>query len=530
MKRDFSRLGGSQFDLLVIGGGIYGAWVAYDASLRGMRVAIVEKKDWAAGTSSASSKLIHGGLRYLEHARFGLVRTALEERERLFRLGRHRVRPLRFVLPVYADARAGPFRLGIGLRIYDRLAGDRGSFDGHQRLSRKELIDRFPFLNSERLKAGFTYSDCLTDDARLTLEVIDGACGAGAVAVNHARAAGLIVDGGAITGAVVEDAETDQTHEVRATMTANCAGPWSQELIESVRPSSRPLLRLSKGVHLVMPSLPVDDAFLLISKRHGGVVFLIPWYGRTLLGTTDTEFQGDPDRVSVDNADKTYLLAQANHVLKDSPWRESDIISSFAGIRSLPYTSGRPSAQLTRELSIEEPLRNLLVSAGGKMTSARVDAAMLVDLALARMNRKRVACATEELPFPWYPKESYREWRRRSFVRGLELGLDEMVVKSCQDRYGTKVDLLYSTIAGAPALASRIVPELPFCLGEIVHAVNDEMARDLEDILRRRIPLLLLCKPSRETLARAAGLAGLLLGWSDRRKNEEVAAVHDSIA
>ncbi len=527
MKREFSRLADSHFDLLVVGGGIYGAWVAYDASLRGVRVAIVEKKDWAAGTSSASSKLIHGGLRYLERARFSMVRAALDERERLFRAGRHRIRRLQLVLPLYSDARVGRLRLGLGLRIYDRLAGKHDSFEDHRRLSRNELIERYGFLNPVGLKAGFTYSDGLTDDARLTLEIIDGACGAGAIAVNRARAERLLDDGGAITGALVKDMETGESVSVRATMTANCAGPWSQELIDTVRPSSRPLLRMSKGVHLVMPALPVEDGFLLISKRHGGVVFMIPWYGRTLLGTTDTEFKGDPDEVAVENADKAYLLEQANRVLAGSPWRESDIIGSFAGVRSLPYRPGRSSAELTRELSIEEPLRNLIVPAGGKMTSARADAAMLVDLAIARMDRERINCATENLPLPWFPRGSLREWRRDSFVRGLELGLDEITVKSCQERYGTTVETLYATIAEEPALAGRIVPELPFCFGEAFHAVRREMARTLEDILRRRIPLLLLCKAERETLARVAGLVGPLLGWSDRRRSDEVAAIDD---
>jgi glycerol-3-phosphate dehydrogenase len=428
---------------------------------------------------------------------------------------------------VYSDARVGRFRLGLGLRIYDRLAGRHDSFEDHQRLNREELIERYPFMNPEGLKAGFTYSDGLTDDARLTLEIIDGAQGAGAIAVNRARATKLIDDGG-IVGATVKDMETGESVEVRATMTANCAGPWSQELLEAIRPSSRPLLRLSKGVHLVMPALPVDDGFLLISKRHGGVVFMIPWYGRTLLGTTDTEFQGDPDRVRVDDTDRAYLLAQANHVLRAFHWRESDIIGSFAGIRSLPYRPGRSSAELSRELKIEEPVRNLLVSAGGKMTSARADAAMLVDLAIARMDREHVACATDHLPLPWFPRGSFREWRRDSFVRGLELGLDEMAVRNCQERYGTTVNTLYDTIAEAPALAARIVPELPFCFGETVHTVRREMARSLEDILRRRMPLLLLCRPGRETLARVAGLVGPLLGWSEQRKHDEVAAVHDS--
>jgi len=428
----------------------------------------------------------------------------------------------RFVIPIYSDARVGRLRMRIGLSIYDRLAGKHHRVAKHSSLHRAELLQQFSFLNPRRLKGGLTYGDSLTDDARLTLEVVDGALQAGAIAVNRARATELLADGTTVVGARVEDGESGESIDIRATVTANCAGAWSNQLIDSVQPSAAPPLRLSKGVHLVLPALPCDDAFLLISKRHGGIVFLIPWYGRTLLGTTDTEFEGNPDKLQVDQASQAYLLAQANHVLKDFPWRETDIISSFAGIRTLPGSTGS-SSDVTRELRIEEPLRNLLLRAGGKLTSARVDAALVVDLALKKMDLHRGLSITGDQPLPWSPAGSYQAWQRETLIAGLELGLDEMTVNNCQRRYGARISRLYEILADAPGLSARIVPDTPFCLAEILHAARHEMARGLEDVLRRRIPLVLLSKLSEETLTLAAGLMGPALGWSDLRKQDEVA-------
>ena len=225
MKREFEKLRTGPFDLLVIGGGIYGAWIAYDAALRGLRVAIVEKEDWAAGTSSASSKLIHGGLRYLEHRHFGLVRRALDERRRLCRLAPHRMAPLRFVLPVYEGARAGRLRLKLGLWLYDRLGGKRQPVPRHESLARADFQRDYPFIEQDRLRGGFTYGDVVTDDARYTLEIVDGAIGAGVVAVNRAEAHGLLQEFGRVAGARIEDRETGKRIEVRATVPPTVPAP-----------------------------------------------------------------------------------------------------------------------------------------------------------------------------------------------------------------------------------------------------------------------------------------------------------------
>jgi len=517
MERDFSRLGGEPFDLLVIGGGIYGAWTAYDAALRGLRVALVERSDWAAGTSSASSKLIHGGLRYLEHWQFSLVRKSLVERRRLARLGPHRVHATRFVLPVYRGDHVGRLKLRAGLWLYDRLGGKNPPVELHRPRSRRALLRDYP-LAPAGLVGGFTFGDCQTDDARFTLEIVDGAVEAGAVAVNHARASRLLTSGENVAGAEVEDLESGRSIEVRAGVTVNCCGPWCNELIDDRPGVRRPRIRRTKGVHLVMPALPVDDAFLLTSSEDGRVVFLLPWYGRTLVGTTDTDFEGDLDDLRVEDAEVSYLLARANRAFDRPLWNAGDVIAAFAGVRTLAGGTGlaSPSA-VTREWRLDEPLPRLLVPVGGKFTSARVEAQRIVNRVLDRLGRERILGRTARIPLPWAPNELQSS--------GPGNGLDRETLASCQSRNGLRLEKIFERLLEPPTLARRIVPDLPFCMAEVAHAARDEMARTLEDVLRRRVPLLLLCRLDEPTLREVADIAGAELGWSTQRRRDEVERV-----
>jgi len=521
MKREFGALRDRAFDLLVIGGGIYGAWTAYDAALRGLRVALVEKDDWSSGTSSASSKLIHGGLRYLEYMRFGLVRKSLDERRRLWRLAPHRVSPLRFVLPVYRGTRLGRWTLGAGLFVYDLLGGRGQPVPRHRSLSRERLLRGYGFLEPDGLSGGFRFGDCQTDDARFTLEIVDGAAGAGAVALNRARACELLLHGKRVTGARVEDLETGESLDVRAGVTVGCAGPWIDRLIGDSTGSESRLARLSKGVHLLLPALPTDDAFLLASDD-GRVVFVIPWYGHTLLGTTDTEFDGDPDRVAVDQEDVDFLLENANRALHGIQWTEDQISGSFAGLRALPDVRGVPTSSVTRELSVEQPLPYLITTVGGKYTSARADAAEVVDRVVTMLGRRMPGCATAERPFPWCPEPPFEAWVASIAGVGRGLGFDEKTLHACLRRYGTRIHELFDAVRDEPRLAERIVAEEPFCLAEVAHAVRHEMARDLTDVLRRRVPLLLLRRLSREELARVAEVAVGPSGWTAERTAAEI--------
>jgi glycerol-3-phosphate dehydrogenase len=527
MKRNAGGLRDGPFDVLVAGGGVYGAWIAYIAALSGLSTALIDRGDWASGTSSASSKLIHGGLRYLEHLRFGLVRTSLDERKRLVRLAPHRVTPLRFALPAYRGDRVGRWALRAGLALYDAIAGAGQPVRRHRYRGRREAMSRYPFLSPDGLQGVFTYGDCVTDDARFTLEIVDGAVSAGAVAVNYVAARRLLVDGGRAAGIVAADAISGEEMEVRARVVVNAAGPWVPRAMDGAAAPER--LRLVKGVHLVMPPLPTGDGMLLFSRRDRRVFFVIPWYGRTLLGTTDTDYAGDPSDAAVDRDDVDYLLSQVQRALPGVGWDEGAITGRFAGVRALHDQPGRPAETLSREWTLESPMPGLLVSTGGKFTSARADAATIVKRAVDELGRKNGwSDPTRDRPFPWCPTgEPWDRWLERALGDGERAGLDAEAADSVARRYGSRCSAVFSA-ANRGDLASRIVPGLPFVKAEIAHAAANEAAVTLVDILRRRVPLLVLERCEGGVLIDAARLAGDVLGWSEDRSEREVTAVLDA--
>jgi glycerol-3-phosphate dehydrogenase len=528
MKRDPGALARSgPFDLLVIGGGIYGAWVALDAARRGMQVALVERRDWAAGTSSASSKLVHGGLRYLENWHFALVRKSLIERQRLLRLAPHQVRPLRFVIPLYAGDRVGRRKLAAGLHLYDLLAGRARELPSHLSLGRDAVLGRVPWLSSDGLLGGFEYGDGVMDDARLVIEVVAAAVAAGAVAVNHVEAVRLMLAAGEVRGAAVRDVLGGSPGEfdVPARVVVNCAGPWAAGLLpEPARRGAQ--VRYNKGIHLLMPSLGSDCALLVMARADGRPYFLIPWYGRTILGTTDTVFRGRPDDVRVEPEEIRYLLGEAGRVLGERRWTQDDVHGSYAGLRTLQERAAASPGAIPREWRLLSPLPGLLMPVGGKYTAARADAERIVDRAGAMMGR-RAQGTTALHPLPSAPEEEPGAWMARAVREGMAAGLDEMVAATAARRFGTRVAAIHRLAAGAPALASRIHRDLPFCLAEVLVAARDEMACTLEDILRRRIPLLLLARPDVQALESACAVAGAELGWDDARRSTEIRALVD---
>jgi glycerol-3-phosphate dehydrogenase len=490
MRREPARLGERVFDLLVVGGGIYGAWIAYDAALRGLSVAMVERDDWGSGTSSASSKLIHGGLRYLEHGHLGLVAKALRERARLLRLAPHRVWPLRFLLPVYGDSRASRAALQVGLTLYDLLAGGRQALPSHRQLASDDLQRIAGWLEPQDLRGGFVYGDGGTDDARLTLELVDGALTAGAVAVNHARMLSLLRRrDGAVEGAQVQDTPSGRTYEVRAHCTVAAVGSWARQLA-GCDPGP---LRFSKGVHLVLPPMPgpSDRAVLLTARSDRRVFFLIPWYGATLVGTTDTDYHGDVNQARVEDADRDYLLSEVRHRCPGLGWSSADVRGAFVGVRTLQGSSGQVGAA-TREWTLAEPHAGLLVPVGGKLTSARVEAAHTVDRCVALLGQCPRPSTTGLRRLPWAPAEPWGEWSARQIAIGTGLGLDPATAATCIRRHGTRVERLWTRLRDHPHDARRIDPRYPFCQGEVAQAVVHEMALTTEDVLRRRIPLTIL--------------------------------------
>jgi glycerol-3-phosphate dehydrogenase len=516
MKRDFSALNG-EFDLLVCGGGIYGAWTAYDATLRGLKVALVEQGDWAGATSSSSSKLIHGGLRYLETYDFRLVRKALKERKMLLRVAPHRVWPLRFGVPVYADSRNGTLLLKAGLMLYDTLAGFPGEPMRHHHHGQQEFSGHFPFLDDLNLKGGFTYGDAQTDDARLVLELVAGAMAQGAVCVNYARLVSWNEERGQVCGATVYDSVSGVTAQVRARQCVSTAGQW---MVESAQ--GRAWCRLSKGIHLVMPALQTSEAILLTAKEDGRVFFIIPWYGRTLLGTTDTDYGGDINRVVVEDGDIDYLLAAANRYLKTG-WTKADVIGSYAGVRVLKQSDAAHPSAASRDWELKTAGNGLLYVVGGKLTSAREDATVVVDAICARLG-EATGCATKDKDFPWKPQQEFGTWSEEVGAQAQRLGIDEESAKWLMRRHGVRIEQVFRIVGDSPQLAARIVSALPFIYADLLLCARDEMVQYLPDLLRRRMPLLILAQLNEGDLRHLAELVAPAMGWDAARIGQEIEA------
>jgi len=508
MKRDFLALFNCQFDLLVCGGGVYGAWTAYDAALRGLKVAIVEQSDWANATSSASSKLIHGGLRYLETYDFKLVKKALHERQMLLDMAPHRVWPLRFGVPIYKDSRIGKFRMMAGLALYDFLAGNLNTMMGYQHFDAQAFATQFPFLDSGNLQSGFTYTDAQTDDARLVLELIDGAVKAGAVCVNYCKLTAFIESDGYAYGAKVEDQISGEIGQVNARQCVNTIGQWT-----TTSPEDRSWCRLSKGVHLLLPATLGQEALLLTAQSDGRVFFAIPWYGLTLIGTTDTAYHGNVDHVAVEKADVDYLLAEANHYFRIT-WTEADIISSYAGLRVIKHDHNSFSTSTSRDWRLKTTRNGVHYSIGGKLTSAREDASHIVDTVCAQLGIN-AQCPTYGMKFPWAPDGTYSEWLSAANAEAYKLGIDEESAKWLVRRHGKRVDEIFRIINKETLMAERIIPSLPFIQADLLLCARNEMVVHLSDLLRRRIPILLLSKLGDDDFRRIANSVAATLGWDE---------------
>ncbi|MDB5969398.1 MAG: glycerol-3-phosphate dehydrogenase/oxidase [Hydrocarboniphaga sp.] len=517
LVRDVPALQNSApFDLLVIGGGIYGAWTAYDAALRGLKVALVEKSDWGSGTSSASSKLIHGGLRYLEHFEFQLVRHALAERRVLTDIAPHLVRPLRFMVPVWKGARVGMFQMSAGLTLYDFLAGRDQPVARHKSYSKSKLLRLHPYLREAGLKGGLSYGDCQEDDARMTLAVVAAAQQAGVVVANRVAATRLLKDGDRIVGATLHDLLGDTSFDLRAAAVVAAAGPWAQALIGREAPK----VKLVKGVHLVMPAIPgCSDAFLFTAPQDGRVYFVIPWYGRTLLGTTESEVS-DPKQAVVTGAEVAYLLEAARAALPQLGWTEQQVQGRFAGVRTLQADEEDSLSAVTREFVVLQPSPGLVLPIGGKYTTSRVDAIEIVDAVMRTLGRGRHPSTTHDHPLPGAPPaRGFDAWLVNASTRLRQHGVDAAAAIQLALRHGQRVERIAELLVEQPAWSARVVAQAEFIDAEIVLAAREEMCFSLDDLLRRRMPLTLLTPLAKADLQQIATLFGEQLKWTaDQRQ------------
>jgi glycerol-3-phosphate dehydrogenase len=510
------------FDVLVVGGGITGAGVARDAAMRGLRTALVEKGDFASGTSSRSSRLVHGGVRYLEHGDLRLVFEASHERRLLRRLAPHLVRPLAFTWPVYAGARIARWKLAAGLTLYDLLASFR-NVARHERLSAAGVLRVEPRLLRDGLRGGARYWDAHTDDARLTLATVRSAIAAGATVVNHACATRLVHSGARIAGAQVTDQLDRSTIGVAARVVVNATGPWSDATERLAGASATSAVHGSKGVHVIVPRERIGNeaALTLLVPRDGRVFFVLPAGDFAIVGTTDRYEPVSPDEVRASAADVAYLLEAANHFFPSAKLTRDDVIAAWAGLRPLVASEQRGDGpgSVSREHAVTEHVPGLVRVTGGKLTTYRVMARDTVDAVQASVGQRPTRSRTADLPLDGgCLGDPLREIGEATAIIG-----DAAVAARLVHAHGDQWRGVWSLAANEPALAERVEPARPYLMAEARWAVDVELACTLGDLLVRRIPLAFETRDhGRAAARRLAPLCARWLGWDDARARRSI--------
>lgn len=489
--REPHRLGRQRHDVLIIGGGINGAGLARDLALRGLRVALVEKGDFASGTSSASTKLIHGGLRYLERFDVRLVFESCRERRTLQNIAPHLVRPIPFFIPAYRDDPRSLLTIRAGMTLYDLLALLRNTRH-HSILSPAEGLAREPALRNEGLTGVALYWDCRMDDARLCLENVQAAMEAGAEVMNYLKVTGLRKEGGRICGARLTDRETGEELEVDAKVVVNAAGPWLDELCAlDGEPEAK--LRPTRGTHILVPRLNRGrEALYLTAGRDDRFFFVIPWGELSLVGTTDVDFQGNPDTVAPTTEDIDYLLAETARHLRTGPLSHRHVVAAFAGLRPLVAGSRTTASRLSREHHIFESSSGLISIGGGKYTTYRSVAAEVATRVCDRLGKGQGRSITHRIPLPGGTTGNFSAFVRRLLPSlSSEYGLPPALLESLLNRYGSRTPRLLALLKENPALIRPVAEGSSLLAVQVAYSVDYELARTPEDVLRRRTQLAL---------------------------------------
>lgn len=513
----------AEFDVLIIGGGVVGAGAALDAVTRGLSTAIVEARDWASGTSSRSSKLIHGGLRYLEMLDFGLVREALHERGLLVqRIAPHLIRPVPFLYPLAHRLWERPY-VGAGVLLYDTLGTALGSSRGlprHRHLSRRKALREAPCLRPDALAGAVQYWDAQVDDARHTLAVVRTAVSFGAQAANRTRVTGLLRVGERVTGARVTDLETGTEFEIRAKQVINATGVWTDETQQLADTRGQFHVRASKGVHLVVPRDRLQSSTGIILRTETSVLFVIPWGRHWIIGTTDTDWNLDRAHPAASARDIDYLLDRVNAVLS-SPLSRADVEGVYAGLRPLLSGESESTSKLSREHVVGHPVPGLVVIAGGKYTTYRVMGRDAVDEAVRGMDTRVPESCTESVPL--VGADGWEAVRNQRHRLATESGLHVARIDHLLGRYGGLVHELLALIADDPGLAEPLPGIGDYLLAEVVYAVSHEGARHLDDVLARRTRASIEAWDRGVSAAPVvARLMAPLLGWDDSQRAKEI--------
>jgi glycerol-3-phosphate dehydrogenase len=525
--RNLERLACEPFDVLVIGGGITGAGVAREATLRGLSVAVVEARDFASGTSSRSSKLIHGGLRYLQQAEIALVREAATERTTLRRIAPHLTATAPMLVPVYGRTSAGVYKLRLGLTLFDKLAAV-GPSERHRILSRDEALTAEPTLVRERLQGAAVYPEYVTDDARLVLDTLKAAHHAGAVAVNYARVTALGPPG-AERQIEVRDGEGGGTLTARARVVVNAAGPWVDAIRALDRSEDRPVLHLTKGIHLVFRAadLPIRHCVVL-QARDKRPVFAVPRGDYVYVGTTDTSYEGPLEEPEVTAEDASYLLEAMDRTFANGALGVGRIVGSWAGLRPLVHEEGRSPSEISRKDEIAVATSGLITIAGGKLTTYRRMAERVLDAAASFLGpapsldtgADRVALAGGDL----HGAPDLATYARSAEVCAAFEGVPPDTASRLIDVHGSDALEVVQAAGGSPEALVPLAAGVPLTAAEVRHAVRREMACTLTDVLERRSRLALFATEAARAVAPAvAGILAEELGWSAARVQDELA-------
>ncbi len=515
----WGRLDSGSFDVLVVGAGVTGAGVALDATTRGLSTALVEARDFSSGTSSRSSKLFHGGLRYLEQLDFGLVREALRERElMLTRLCPHLVGPVSFLYPLKGKGWERAY-VGAGLALYDALGG-RSSLPRHRHLTRRGALALAPALRRDALVGGVRYYDAQVDDARHTMTLVRTAAHHGAVVRSSTEVDQLLRDGDRITGAVLRDTDTGARCEVRAKVVINCTGVWTDDVQRLSGDRGRFRVRASKGVHLVVPRDRINSDTGLILRTEKSVLFVIPWASRWLIGTTDTDWDLDRAHPAASCRDIEYLLKRVNEVLA-TPITADDVVGVYAGLRPLLAGESDETSQLSREHAVASSVPGLVSVAGGKYTTYRVMARDAVDAAARDVGRPVPPSVTHQIPL--LGADGYVAMENRLQALADELQVPPWRLRRLLRRYGSQVTEVLAPIGAEPALGSPVEGAEEYLGAEIRYAATHEGALHLDDILARRTRISIETTHRGVDSARAvAEIVAPVLRWAPETVSREV--------
>jgi glycerol-3-phosphate dehydrogenase len=518
MKRDIGAIAGEKFDLIVVGGGIIGTGIARDASLRGIKTLLIEKEDFGYGTTSRSSRLIHGGLRYLRMLEFHLVRQDLLEREVLLKIAPHLVHAFPFIIPItnlYYE-----IALSAGLRMYDVMASGK-SMPSHQHLSRREVLEIEPELEGLKgLRGALLYYDCQAPyTERLGIENVLSAAQNGATVINHAQLTGFLKDGNDVRGIEMLDCLSGETYKVKARLVVNAAGHWVDCVSDLLSSGPASTVRRTKGIHLLTPRL-TQKALVLFSPVDGRLFFVMPWLDYTLIGTTDTDYKGDLDAVCADKADVDYMLASVHQVFPKL--REDDIFFAMAGLRSLVYSGGERPSDITREHRVldhklRDGIEGLVSVLGGKITAYRAVSKDVVNM-VCRNLKVEAKCTTAEVSLPGAPAVTQEQMANAARESTLPLN----TVRHLAALYGSRFSQVLKLVERNKGSGQRLCPHSPDILAQVEHSVKEESALTVADFLLRRSNAGLMSCQGLDAVEPVAQEMGRLLKWSQAEERRQV--------